>query len=403
MNPITISAVTTHIVNLFEGDERLRDVWLLGEVSNWKKAASGHIYFSLKDAGASLSGVMWKGNAFRHTWLPREGDQVMAHGYVGVYPERGSYQFYADEIRPAGRGQLYAQFEALKGKLAAEGLFDAESKRPIPAQARRLGVVTSPGAAALRDVLRVLSQRWPLVEVILFPTLVQGNDAPGQIVAALEAASRFGNTGSLFDGEPLDTILLVRGGGSIEDLWAFNDEGVARAVAASRVPVIVGVGHETDFTIVDFVADLRAPTPSAAAAAAVPDRWEMIEQLQAVQFGLVQRADVEINRAWERLETLRSRLHRASPQRQIDLARQRLVEREERLHGQMAQRLTALKERLAFGQVRLESLNPTAVLGRGYSIVQNVDGAVVTGPAGAAVGDSLRVRGAGGEYNVRRE
>ncbi|MGB5050904.1 MAG: exodeoxyribonuclease VII large subunit, partial [Caldilineaceae bacterium] len=260
MNPITISAVTTHIVNLFEGDERLRDVWLLGEVSNWKKAASGHIYFSLKDAGASLSGVMWKGNAFRHTWLPREGDQVMAHGYVGVYPERGSYQFYADEIRPAGRGQLYAQFEALKGKLAAEGLFDAESKRPIPAQARRLGVVTSPGAAALRDVLRVLSQRWPLVEVILFPTLVQGNDAPGQIVAALEAASRFGNTGSLFDGEPLDTILLVRGGGSIEDLWAFNDEGVARAVAASRVPVIVGVGHETDFTIVDFVADLRAPT-----------------------------------------------------------------------------------------------------------------------------------------------
>ncbi|HRJ45551.1 MAG TPA: exodeoxyribonuclease VII large subunit, partial [Caldilineaceae bacterium] len=283
MNTITISAVTTHIVNLFEGDELLRDVWLLGEVSNWKKAASGHIYFSLKDAGASLSGVMWKGNAFRHTWLPREGDQVMAHGYVGVYPERGSYQFYADEIRPAGRGQLYAQFEALKEKLAGEGLFDAERKRPIPSTPRRLGVVTSAGAAALRDVLRVLSQRWPLVEVILFPTLVQGNDAPGQIVAALEAANRFGNGGSLFDGDPVDTILLVRGGGSIEDLWAFNDEKVARAVAASRAPVIAGVGHETDFTIVDFVAVLRAPTPSAAAAAAVPDRWELIEQLRAVQ------------------------------------------------------------------------------------------------------------------------
>ncbi len=403
MNPITISAVTTHIVNLFEGDELLRDVWLLGEVSNWKKAASGHIYFSLKDAGASLSSVMWKGNAFRHTWLPREGDQVMAHGYVGVYPERGSYQFYADEIRPAGRGQLYAQFEMLKEKLASEGLFDAERKRPIPVQPRRLGVVTSAGAAALRDVLRVLSQRWPLVEVILFPTLVQGNDAPGQIVAALEAANRFGNGGTLFDGNPLDTLLLVRGGGSIEDLWAFNDEAVARAVAASRMPVIAGVGHETDFTIVDFVADLRAPTPSAAAAAAVPDRWELIEQLRAVRSGLIQRAEGEIDWQRERLDGLRSRLHRASPQRQIDLARQRLVDREERLHRQMDQRLVGLKERLAFGQVRLESLNPTAVLGRGYSIVQQADGRVVTGPEGAAAGEMLRVRGAGGGYDVRRE
>jgi len=402
MNPITISAVTTHIVNLFEGDDLLRDVWLLGEVSNWKKAASGHIYFSLKDAGANLSGVMWKGNAFRHTWLPREGDQVMAHGYVGVYPERGSYQFYADEIRPAGRGQLYAQFEALKEKLLAEGFFDEERKRPIPIVPQRLGVVTSAGAAALRDVLRVLSQRWPLVEVILFPTLVQGNDAPSQIVAALGAANRFGYGGSLFDGDPLDTILLVRGGGSIEDLWAFNDEGVARAVAESRVPVIAGVGHETDFTIVDFVADLRAPTPSAAAAAAVPDRWELIEQLRGVQAGLVQRASEEIDWQQERLDTLRSRLHRASPQRQIDLARQRLVDTEDRLHRQMTQRLAVLKERLSFGQVRLESLNPTAVLGRGYSIVQNGEGVVVTGPAGAAAGDMLRVRGAGGEYAVRR-
>lgn len=403
MNPITISAITTHIVKLFEGDELLRDVWLLGEVSNWKRAASGHIYFSLKDAGATLSGVMWKGNAFRHSWLPQEGDQVLAHGYVGVYPERGSYQFYADEIRPAGRGQLYARFEALKEKLLGEGLFDAERKRPIPVQPRRLGVVTSANAAAFQDVLRVLAQRWPLVEVILFPTLVQGGDAPGQIVAALAAANRFGNGGSLFDGEPVDTILLVRGGGSIEDLWAFNDEGVARAVAASQVPVIAGVGHETDFTIVDFVADLRAPTPSAAAAAAVPDRWELVEQLRAVQAGLSQRAEETIRRERERLENARARLHRASPQRQIDLARQRLVDTEDRLHRRMDERLAALRERLAFGQVRLESLNPTAVLGRGYSIVQRPDGRVVTGPEGAAPGDRLRVRGAGGAYHVQRE
>lgn len=403
MNPITISQVTTHIVKLFEGDDLLRDVWLLGEVSNWKRAASGHIYFSLKDAGATLSGVMWKGNAFRHSWLPQEGDQVLAHGYVGVYPERGSYQFYADEIRPAGRGQLYARFEALKEKLLGEGLFDAERKRPIPGQPRRLGVVTSANAAAFQDVLRVLAQRWPLVEVILFATLVQGGDAPGQIVAALAAANRFGNGGSLFDGEPVDTILLVRGGGSIEDLWAFNDEGVARAVADSQVPVIAGVGHETDFTIVDFVADLRAPTPSAAAAAAVPDRWELIEQLRAVQAGLSQRADETIRRERERLEIARARLQRASPQRQIDLARQRLVDTEDRLHRRMDERLAALRERLAFGQIRLEGLNPTAVLGRGYSIVQHQDGRVVTGPEGAAPGDRLRVRGTGGAYHVQRE
>lgn len=403
MNPITISTLTSHIVNLFEGDDLLRDVWLLGEVSSWKRAASGHIYFSLKDAGANLSAVMWKGNAFRHSWLPQTGDQVMAHGYVGVYPERGSYQFYADEIRPAGKGQLYAQFEALKERLLADGLFDDEHKRPIPVQPRRLGVVTSPGAAALQDVLRVLSQRWPLVEVILFPTLVQGSEAPGQIVAALEAANRFGYGGTLFDGEPVETILLVRGGGSIEDLWAFNDEGVARAVAASRVPVIAGVGHETDFTIVDFVADLRAPTPSAAAAAAVPDRWEMIDQLRAVQTGLIQQADGAIRQERERLDGLRARLHRASPRRQIDLARQRLVDTEDRLHRRMRERLTVLRERLAFGQVRLESLNPTAVLKRGYSIVQHPDGRVVTGPEGAAPGDALRVQAAGGAYDVRRE
>ena len=403
MNPITISAVTTHIVNLFEGDELLRDVWLLGEVSNWKKATSGHVYFSLKDVGAALSSVMWKGNAFRHTWLPREGDQVMAHGYVGVYPERGSYQFYADEIRPAGRGQLYAQFEVIKEKLAAEGLFDPDRKRTIPPQPRRLGVVTSAGAAALQDVLRVLSHRWPLVEVILFPTLVQGGDAPAQIVAALEAANRFGQGGSLFDGDPLDTILLVRGGGSIEDLWAFNDENVARAVAASRVPVIAGVGHETDFTIVDFVADLRAPTPSAAAAAAVPDRAEIIEQLRAVQVWLNQRANAEIRQRRERLDSLRSRLHRTSPLRQIDLSRQRLVDTETRLHRQMDHRLAVLKERLAFGQVRLESLNPSAVLSRGYSIVQHPDGRVITGPEETTPGDLLRVRGGGGEYDVRRQ
>ncbi|RME52023.1 MAG: exodeoxyribonuclease VII large subunit [Caldilineae bacterium] len=329
-----------------------------------------------------------------------EGDQVLAHGYVGVYPERGSYQFYTDEVRPAGRGELYAAFEALKEKLAAEGLFAAERKRPIPALPHRLGVVTSPGAAALRDVLRVLSQRWPLVDVILFPTLVQGADAPPQIVAALEAADRYGRGGTLFDGSPLDVILLVRGGGSIEDLWAFNDEGVARAVAATETPVITGVGHETDFTIVDFVADLRAPTPSAAAAAAVPDRWEQIDQLRRVEQGLVQEAAAMVSAHQEQLALAEARLHRASPARRIDLDRQRLDDLETRLHRQMNRLLSQLGERLSFGRVRLESLNPRGVLTRGYSIVQKADGRVVTGPDEVVVGERLTVVAERGEYPV---
>ncbi len=228
MTPISVSKLTTHIVLLFENDETLRDVSVLGEVSNWKRAASGHIYFSLKDAGATLSAVMWKSSANAHTWLPREGDRIVAHGYVGVYPERGAYQLYANRIQPAGRGQLYAEFERLKAKLQQEGLFDQERKRPIAVQPKRIGVITSRDAAALRDILRVLAMRWPLVEVVVFPTLVQGSEAPGQIVAALENAAAYGDHVAR-----LETLILARGG-SIEDLWAFNDEAWLTQSPAAR-------------------------------------------------------------------------------------------------------------------------------------------------------------------------
>jgi exodeoxyribonuclease VII large subunit len=403
MNPLTISALTTHIVNLFAADEVLRDVWITGEVSNWTKARSGHVYFSLKDSGANIASVMWKGNVFRHSWLPTEGDQILAHGYVDVYPERGVYQFYADEIRPAGRGQLYAQFEALKQKLMAEGLFDAERKRPIPQVPQRIGVVTSDGAAALRDVLRVLSQRWPMVEVILFHTLVQGNEAPAGIVSALAAANRYGQGISLFDAaEPLDVILLVRGGGSIEDLWAFNDERVARAVAESALPVISGVGHETDFTIVDFVADLRMPTPSAAAAAAVPDRAELLSQLGYVNDLLAGIVEDRIDSLRGQVEECQARLRRSSPQRALDRSRQRLDEVTARLHRDMDRQLQQRRERLDSAQLRLNSLNPAGVLARGYSLVQRLDGHVVTDPAEVRGGEALTIHAARGVYRVRR-
>ncbi|MXZ20781.1 MAG: exodeoxyribonuclease VII large subunit [Caldilineaceae bacterium SB0665_bin_25] len=435
MNPLTITQLTAHVTSLFEQDELLRDVWVLAEVSRWTRAASGHIYFSMKDSGAVINSVMWRGNAHRHAWLPNEGDQILAHGHVTVYPERGQYQFYADEIRPAGRGQLYAQFEALKERLAGEGLFEQARKRPIPAAPRRLGIVTSQSAAAFQDVLRVLRQRWPLAEAVLFPTQVQGAEAPGQIVAALAAANGFtgaaespgaftaedlselpllaaDNGSSSFDsalGEAgrgdglLDTILLVRGGGSIEDLWAFNEETVAYAVAGSKVPVVTGIGHETDFTIADFVADLRAPTPTGAAVAATPDRWEMLDGVRQTRLWLLRAGSEEVSGRRVQWRELRRRLVRSAPLRQIDFARQRLDEVEERLRRVAANELRRRKEQLDSGKARLEGLNPSGVLSRGYSIVQKSDGAVVNAPGQTTVGERLLVRSAGGAYPVLRE
>ncbi|CAN5684920.1 exodeoxyribonuclease VII large subunit [soil metagenome] len=396
MNPITISALNTHILALFERDDLLRDVWVIGEVSNWKKATSGHIYFTLKDDGANISAVMWKGSALAHTWLPREGDQVLAHGYVGVYPERGVYQLYANRIQPVGRGQLYAEFEALKLRMAAAGLFDAERKRPLALVPRLIGVITSPDGAALRDILRVLTLRWPLVKVIVFPTLVQGSEAPTQIASAIVAANQYAATVA-----GLDTLILARGGGSIEDLWAFNDERVAYTLAESQIPVITGVGHETDFTIVDFVADLRAPTPSAAAAA-VPDRADLLEQLAGVQRQLSEQALSLIDLEEQRLHELGLRLRRIDPKRQLDLRRQSLDDRERYLRSEVRRRLERLRERNIAARLRLDALNPANVLRRGYSIVQSADGAIVTAPAMTAVGAELNVRTAGGEYQVKR-
>ena len=337
------------------------------------------------------------GSAQAHTWLPSAGDQIVAHGYVGVYPDRGAYQLYVNRVQPAGRGQLYAQFEALKLQLEAEGLFDAARKRPIVPQPRRIGVVTSPDAAALRDIVHVLSARWPLVDVLLFGTLVQGSEAPGQIVTALAAANQYSRTV-----EPLDTLILARGGGSIEDLWAFNDARVAYALAESPLPVVTGIGHETDFTIADFVADLRAPTPSAAAAATVPDRTEIQEQLTDIRRWIGHRAEERAARARLSLDRHAARLLRLHPKRRLDLRRQTLGDRGEHLRRLLRQRLALMAESRAAVRLRLDALSPHDVLRRGYSIVQNEAGSVVRGPQEAGVGEELRVRTARGDYPVVR-
>lgn len=388
--------MTTHIVSLFEQDLLLRDLWVIGEVSNWKAATSGHLYFSLKDSGATINAVMWRNSAATHTWLPKSGDQILAHGYAGIYPERGAYQLYVNRILPAGRGQLYAQFEALKQKLAAQGLFDHERKRPIALAIGRIGVITSADAAALRDILRVLALRWPLIEVLLFPTLVQGTEAPAQIEAAIQAANQY----SLRQ-EPLDLLIVTRGGGSIEDLWAFNDERVAYAIAHSELPVVSGVGHETDFTIADFVADLRTPTPSAAAAAVTPDQVEVREQLQALRMQMTRTLLNRLSADEGQLRQYNSRLQRLHPIRQIDRRRQQLDDLDRRLHGQIRQHVNRKQERVAAQAQRLDALNPRAVLQRGYSIVQQQHGAVVHGPDQVASGELLYIQASQGTYRVR--
>lgn len=395
MNPLTVSALTTHIVSLFERDETLRDVAVLGEVSNWKKASSGHIYFSMKDSGATLTSVMWRNAALSHSWLPHEGDQIIAHGYIGVYPERGAYQLYVNRILPAGRGQLYVQFEALKAKLASEGLFDPARKRVIDMVHGRIGIVTSRNAAALHDILRVVVARWPLLQVVLFPCLVQGSEAPLQIAEMVRAANRFHA-----NSDPLDLVLVARGGGSIEDLWAFNDEQVAYAIFESEVPVITGIGHETDFTIADFVADVRAPTPSAAAAIVTPDQNEVRAQFANAVSWMGEQVDTLIEGERRQMRSMEQRLSRVHPQRALDLRRQQLDERERRMHMGVQRRLDRLHDRVVAAGQQLQALHPLRVLARGYSIVQHEDGRVVSDPAELTPNERLNVHASQGAYAV---
>ena len=257
----TVTTLTSHLRQLLESDASLQAVWVQGELSNLARPASGHIYFTLKDSGASLRCVMWRREAARLGLALQDGMAVDVHGSISLYEAGGQYQLYADALHPLGEGALFQEFLRLKAALEAEGLFDAERKRTIPEFPRRIGIVTSPTGAALRDMLNTLRRRLPLAEVILAATPVQGDEAPGGIVSAIRALNRFGRP---------DVILLARGGGSIEDLWAFNDERVVRAIVESAAPLITGVGHETDFTLADFAADLRAPTPTAAAELATP-------------------------------------------------------------------------------------------------------------------------------------
>ncbi|MFC1996706.1 exodeoxyribonuclease VII large subunit [Chloroflexota bacterium] len=388
----SVAQVTHYLKDLLESDHNLADLWVQGEISNFSQPRSGHLYFTIKDARASLKCVMWRSMAQRQLNLPRDGDAVEVHGSISVYEVSGQYQLYADLIRPLGEGALYQEFLRLKARLESEGLFNIEYKRPIPEWPRRIGIITSPTGAALRDMLNTLRRRYPLVEVILAPTSVQGEGAPRGIVSALRLLNRTANP---------DVILLARGGGSIEDLWAFNDEGVARAIAASEAPVISGVGHETDFTIADFVADLRAPTPTAAAELATPDRVDLMAVVNEQYQRLVRASLGQVAAQRYILNETKSRLQSYTPLTRIMNDRQRLDELTHRAERALGGQMQLLETRLSGLQHQLEALNPLAILKRGYAMVANPDGSIVRSVKGVHAGDELNVQVSDGEFSAQ--
>ena len=420
-------------------EDALPMVWIEGELSNVARPASGHLYFTLKDSGAQVRCAMFKMKSSRLAFKPVDGMQVLVRAKVGLYEPRGEFQLVAESMEPAGEGALRRAFEQLKARLDAEGLFDASRKRPLPRYARRIGVITSATGAAIRDVLSVFARRWPMVAAEVLPVPVQGREAPPAIVEMLRKASASGR---------YDVLLLTRGGGSLEDLWAFNDEAVARAVHASAVPVVCAVGHEIDFSIADFVADLRAPTPSAAAELLVPDAAALERQLQQLRQRLAavpqrrlqtleqridhllarlqsQRPQARLARDRERLGNLRRRLGTAMqdrsqrrerrleqlaarllarhPQHRLALLSRRLAELDPRLRRAIARTLE--RQRLTLGQVgrALHAVSPLATLERGYAIVFDAQDKVVRSATGVDDGDALRIRLAAGELAARAE
>jgi len=390
---LSVTEVNRYLRQLLESDPILQDLWVQGELSNFSRPTSGHIYFTLKDSLAALRVVMWRSTAQTLRIALRDGMAVEVHGKISMYETGGQLQLYADEIRPAGEGQLYQEFLRLKARLEAEGLFDQARKRPIPGMPHRIGIVTSPTAAALQDILNTLRRRYPLAEVVLSPTPVQGDEAVPGVIAALERLNRLAKP---------DVILLARGGGSLEDLWAFNDEGVARAIAASQAPVITGIGHEIDFTIADFAADLRAPTPTAAAELATPDRQDLLSALLEKTNQLQRYYQVLLTTQRWQLNNQTGSLQRYSPTSQVNNYRQQLDESLRRSERALIQTFELNQTRLRGLQTRLISLSPQSILNRGYAMVlRQDDKSLVRSTRQVQVNDDLSVQLSDGVVDVK--
>jgi exodeoxyribonuclease VII large subunit len=406
---ITVSQLNRQVKNLLE--QGLARLWVEGEISNLARPASGHLYFSLKDSSAQIRAAFFRQRQRGPTIGIKEGDRVLVQGRVSLYEPRGDYQLIVEQIEPAGEGALKRQFDALKRKLAAEGLFDDTHKQPLPALPSRIGVITSPTGAAIRDIISILRRRFPSIPVVIYPAAVQGEAAPAELLAALRSAVRR---------QECDVLIMGRGGGSLEDLWAFNDERLARAIFDSPIPVISAVGHEVDFTIADFVADVRAPTPSGAAEIVVPDRGDWLRAVNslAVRIGrLGQRAledksqmfdwlgrrllqsspQATLQRQEAQLRQVRYRLAAAMRQSAMWL-RPQLTSLTQRLRSSSRDTISAASHRLDLAMRGLHSVSPLATLDRGYAIVERADsGAVILSASEVTAGDDIRARLASGE------
>lgn len=380
-NIYTVSQVNSYIKSMFAQDFALNKISVKGEISNCKYHPSGHIYFTLKDGGSQIGAVMFSSQRLNLKFRLEEGQQVVVQGTIDVYERDGRYQLYARQITREGTGDLYLRFEQLKQELEEMGMFDGSYKQPIPKYARRVGIVTASTGAAIRDIMNISARRNPYVQLVLYPTLVQGTEAKYSIVRGIETLDAMG----------LDVIIVGRGGGSIEDLWAFNEEMVARAIFNCSTPIISAVGHETDVTIADYVADLRAPTPSAAAELAVFDYSQFEAKCQLYQRTLERTMKNRLERVRYRLNQCRLKLELYHPSRVINEKRQRLADLESRLTRVMSKRLEAYRHRLALDSGRLQALSPLAQLGRGYSFVTGRDGKRLDSVKQAAKGDQLRI------------
>ena len=383
ISTLSVAELNNHIKNLLDGDMLLSGVAVRGELSNYKIYPSGHHYFTLKDNDSSLRCVMFKSSASKLRFKPESGMGVTAVGRVAVFPRDGAYQLYCEELLPEGMGDLHIAFEQLKEKLRAEGLFDPAHKKPIPQYPKKIAVITSSAGAAVRDIIRILGERWPLTEVLVLPVRVQGVEAPPEIAGAIRYANKY---------QVADLIITGRGGGSIEDLWAFNDERVARAIFDSELPVISAVGHEPDVTIADYVADLRASTPSNAAELAVPDINELRGTLLTLQLRQYQAVQKKLNLMSSRVAELSSRRVLQNPMVYVDSKRQELDSRHNLLIAGF-ERIVSKKHRdfvrLAAG---LDALSPLKVLARGYCIAEDEKGKALTETDGIKPGDSLKLR-----------
>jgi len=382
-NILTVSQLNNYIKSILDDDDALAAVHVKGELSNYKAYPSGHHYFTMKDAEGTLKCVMFKGSAIKLRFKPENGMSVVAFGRIAVYPRDGLYQLYVNELTTDGVGDLYVAFEQLKEKLLKEGLFDQRHKKPLPRYPKTIAVITSPAGAAVQDIIRILGSRWPLAKVAVLPVRVQGVEAPPEIVDAIEYANH---------NNVADVIITGRGGGSIEDLWAFNDERVARAIFDSKIPVISAVGHEPDVTIADFVADVRAATPSNAAEIAVPDKLDVRYGLQSAETRLRQAVLSGIKTRKQRLENISSRRALQSPKYYIDDRRIQVDRCAEGLVSAMREQLHKKRQKYTHLAATLDAMSPLKVLGRGYAIAERADGAIIKTAADVKPGDRMTVK-----------